>query len=84
MTMKSIRDFIDQVETPTQLPTITQWDKLLGGAGYYPVQLSHMSNWQEIIVWCDETVGEDHYTWTGNRMWFETSEVATLFVLRWA
>lgn len=81
--MKSLAEFINEVELPNSLPSLVDWDKLLYNAGYHPVGLSHFKNWKEVMAWCNETIGEDHYTWTGHTMWFEDREIAVLFKLRW-
>lgn len=80
---KSLSDFIDSVELPSAMPSLVDWDRILSNGGYYRVPVLSYSDWQEIMRWCNENVGEDHYTWTGYSMWFETSEAATLFALRW-
>ena len=49
---------------------------LLGNEGH--------KNWKEVHRWCKEQYGEDHYTWTGSRFWFETEQDATWFAMRWA
>lgn len=81
--MKSISEFIDSVELPPGMPSLVEWDKILREGGYYMVPVTSYNHWQQVIAWCNEMFGEDHYTWTGYSMWFETSEAATLFALRW-
>jgi hypothetical protein len=81
--MKPISEFINDVSLPKAMPTLVDWNDLLRSAGYYPVELWSYKNWRDIVVWCDEMVGENHYTWTGQTMWFESSESAMMFILRW-
>jgi hypothetical protein len=82
--MKSIGQFINDVELPDGLPSLVDWDRLLEGAGYCGVPISTYAHWRDVMVWCNEVVGEDHYTWTGYTLWFESTEMATLFALRWS
>lgn len=80
--MKPISEFINDVALP-KMPTLIHWNNLLRSAGYYPVELTSYEHWRDIVIWCNEMVGENHYTWTGYTMWFETSESAMMFALRW-
>jgi hypothetical protein len=87
--MKPISEFIRDVSLPKAMPTLVDWRDLLRSEGYYPVefnctvQLTSYGHWQDIIAWCNEMFGENHFTWTGQTMWFESSESAMMFILRW-
>ena len=81
--MKSLAEFINDVELPSGLPSLVDWDKLLDDAGYYSVHISSYKHWREVMTWCNEVIGEDHYTWTGYTLWFERERDAVIFALRW-
>ena len=40
-------------------------------------------HWEQ-TQWCEQQFGKDSYTWTGSRFWFDRTEDAALFALRWA
>jgi hypothetical protein len=56
-------------------------------AGYYRVSLpagQSLKLWEKIHPWCRENLGIEHYAWGGMTVfWFETSQAALLFSLRW-
>lgn len=82
-----IQDFIqswrkyDKSDTDTKFPC---WDTRFRSAGYYPVLISNITQWTQIHAWCTETVGHDHYAWSGNTFYFESDQAAIQFTLRWS
>jgi hypothetical protein len=82
----TLRQFIKTVKenqgNPIQIPP---WDKILPEQGYIGVDLTTdaVSKWQELHKWCQEHIGEEHYSWTGYKFWFEKEKDAIMFVLRW-
>lgn len=81
--MKSMAEYINELVLPEGMPSLVDWDKFLEAGGYYSVHLSKYTHWKDIMQWCNQMVGEDHYTWTGYTMWFEREEDAVMFALRW-
>lgn len=66
-----------------------RWREALSNAGYYHADLSGVmatgfNAWKDAHRWCIDNFGKEHYTWTGERFWFETDQDALLFRLRWA
>ena len=56
----------------------------LTNAGYFDARATVKNNWSEIHAWCKETVGPDHYLWTGSIFWFESEKMRNWFILRWS
>lgn len=81
-----INDFVDawkQYDKSIGRTELIDWHSRFKDAGYHPVGLTSLSEWQDIHSWCKRYVGEQHYTWTGQVFWFETEEAANWFKLRW-
>lgn len=77
----TIREFVDSHNLWNT--SNVHWREILIKQGYYPVS-ADPRKWGEIHYWCQEQVGENHYTWTGEVFWFETEQAAVMFALRWA
>lgn len=60
------------------------WNRRLSEAGYFPVttQFTEYSKWCKMHEWCREEF-VDGYAWVGNTFWFEKSEHAIFFTLKW-
>lgn len=52
-------------------------------AGYVPVRMCTYFG-QELHDWANEHIGGENYSWTGSTFWFNNTEDATRFALRWA
>lgn len=59
------------------------WTQRFTSAGYHKVVLTDVTVWQEVHEWCEEEFGRDHYSWNGSNFWFENTEDAFRFTLRW-
>lgn len=77
----TIREFVDSHNTWNT--TSNNWREFLKEQGYYSVSAG-AGSWADIHEWCDQHIGEQHYTWTGEVFWFETEQAAVMFALRWA
>lgn len=51
-------------------------------AGYIPIHANYMK-WGEIHGWLGKNY-PNRYSWTGNIFWFDDSEIAVKFALRFA
>ncbi len=51
-------------------------------AGYIPIRADALK-WEEIHKWLGSNC-PNQYTWTGNIFWFDDSEIAVKFALRFA
>jgi hypothetical protein len=64
------------------------WHTRFAEAGYYRAIASETSTryrWRDLLVWCHEQLGGDHYFWSGdNIFWFESEQDAMLFILKWS
>ena len=62
------------------------WRALFVKKGYHSVLLAFESHqmWPDVHAWCKQHIGEQHYSWTGSRFWFENPQDAAWFALRWA
>jgi hypothetical protein len=56
---------------------------LAAGYPYVLVQNSQSNKWSEIHAWCQNVLGQDNYTWTGDVFWFLTEDDAVKFSLVW-
>ncbi len=67
-------------------PTDFSWRHAYEAQGYYSVLIGEEAHlhWNLVHRWCEENVGREHYSWTGSRFWFEKSEDAVMFSLRWS
>lgn len=67
-------------------PSDSEVRRAFDRGGYHSVLLGYRGHleWQEVHAWCKNHFGEDHYTWTGSRFWFEQEHDAVLFALRWS
>ena len=79
MTYKNIKDFVSN-----GLNRKDYMHPQFTNAGYFDAKADIRSKWGEIHGWCIETVGRDHYTWTGSIFWFESEKMRNWFVLRWS
>lgn len=59
------------------------WTARFITAGYHKVVLTDITVWQEVHEWCKEEIGGNHYSWSGSNFWFENTEDAFRFTLRW-
>lgn len=80
MAKVKIREFLNSLDRNSMVPR--KWKDLLREQGYYPVAAG-LGSWADIHEWCNQHIGEQHYTWTGEVFWFETEQAAMLFTLRW-
>lgn len=83
---QSIGKFLEETydSRPHRLAGSINWVQALSNANYHAVETESINiQWKDMLLWCNEHVGVEHYTWTGTIFWFETSEVALLFVLKW-
>jgi hypothetical protein len=39
--------------------------------------------WPEMHDWCKNQFGAGNYTWTGSLFWFQNSQDAVIFMLKW-
>lgn len=69
-----------------QAPTDFDWRHAYDARGYPNVLLGKEGHaeWNEVHRWCEIHIGEQHYSWTGSRFWFDNVEAAALFALRWS
>jgi len=40
-------------------------------------------SWAKMLAWCQSEIGEERYTWIGDRFWFLDTDDATRFALVW-
>ena len=84
----NIREYTNYIKTvdPMFRKTDYDWRSAYDKMNYASVLLGYIGHqqWQEVHAWCQQHFGEDHYCWTGSRFWFDRSEDAILFALRWA
>lgn len=85
----NIRDFVDNwkqwdAQTDPANPVPVNWGPRFREAGYYSVRLGSLDTWGLVHPWCEQHIGQRHYTWAGSTFWFETEQAAALFALRWA
>jgi len=69
---------------PQEKPTIFWGD--LEDAGYPFVDTGMYiweHGWANLNTWCQREIGEDRYTWIGERFWFLDTGDATRFSLVW-
>jgi len=59
------------------------WTHRYNNAGYFKVILTDFTVWQEVHEWCEREIGGNHYSWNGSNFWFENTEDAFRFTLRW-
>jgi len=64
--------------------TITDWHAVLRMGKYYSVVCKNGVEWPKMHQWCQENIGKNHYTWTGQTFWFETDKDAAWYALHWA
>jgi hypothetical protein len=92
--MKPIKEFVDEHLQDIQSRQLEgveptdhiDWLSMLESGGYICIPSADIITWgnlREAAQWCREQFGREHYYWTGGSFWFERSEDATLFVLRW-
>ena len=84
---KSIADIVERIyDNMEGSRGSIDWNVLLTKENLYPVKYLVYADksWTETQKWCQDTFGSKHYTWTGSYFWFETSEDAMMFALRWA
>lgn len=75
------RIFVEQSDK--QMISNIDWNGELERAGYHYVYLHQPGSWNDVHSWCQEQFGEEHYSWTGSKFWFDDPKNATLFSLRW-
>ena len=84
----NIREYIDYIKTvdPMVVKPGHDWSTTFGKMNYPNVLLGRNGHrqWQEVHAWCQEQFGSDHYAWAGSRFWFDRTEDAVLFALRWS
>lgn len=61
-----------------------KWVSRFRDAGYHSAMPGSLEHWPHIHQWCVDTLGRDHYVWTGNTFWFESEQHANWFRLRWS
>lgn len=70
-----------------ELPDPINWHELLADQNYVRLKLPESlllgPPFFEVDVWCIENIGPDHYIHVGNYIWFDSTEQATAFALRW-
>jgi hypothetical protein len=64
-------------------PEPLDWNVKLEEGGYYSVDLRSAEHWTDIHQWCRGQYGQENYSWSGTRFWFQTDREAMLFALRW-
>lgn len=64
-------------------PKIPPWNIRFRNAGYYSVEATNLSQWTQVHAWCEEQFGKEHYSWSGTTFWFERSDHAMWFALKW-
>lgn len=87
----NIRQYASQLkkqanEDPEYWPSDFSVRSAFDQGGYHSVVLGFQRHreWTTVHAWCRDHIGEDHYTWTGSRFWFENEQDAVMFLLRWA
>lgn len=83
---KSIREFLNSIDIDA-IPKTIDWNSLLTEQKFFSVEFDAITlnnHYIEIHQWCKDTVGDSHYVWTGSKMWFETTEAALLFSIKWS
>lgn len=86
----SIKQYLKQAIKENQIrygePVDIDYRAILMHQGYPSVLLGRQGHdsWKEVHQWCKELYGEEHYTWTGSRFWFENDCDAMWFALRWS
>ena len=82
-----IREYIEYLKKTAKTQSYNiNWRGALDKKGYPSVLLGYQGHleWQDVHAWCEQQFGKDSYTWTGSRFWFDRTEDAALFALRWA
>jgi hypothetical protein len=83
----SLGEFIQATQTTKSGHVGVDWNDSFRSAGYHPVvfrAIYSLKHWEQIHSWCQANLGPDHYAWCGMTVfWFETSEAAFLFSLKW-
>lgn len=71
-------------------PRVPNWAHRFHDAGYFQV-VCPADKREDANVWCSINIGADHYACMGHlglysdfTFWFETSEDAVLFALKWS
>lgn len=100
----SIKDFINETEDNynaslrvmtasevlLQRTTGIDWEKEFRRQGYASVKKHREKVSDEIIEWCKNTFGEDHYivfyrsSGSSFTFWFDTPQHATMFRIKWS
>lgn len=85
MNIREYKNYIKSVD-PMVCKEDYNWRRAFDKMNYPSALLGYEGHhqWQEVHVWCKEQFGEDHYTWTGSRFWFDRTEDAALFALKWS
>lgn len=85
----NIADFMASWNTYDTLDLPRNWNRRFQEAGYISVMIcAPFHDMSEIILWCDQHIGKDHYAWVGVGLqyvnyWFETEQNAMMFSLCW-
>lgn len=84
----NIQEYIEYIKTtdPMAKKLDYRWDQTLDKMSYSNVLLGTQGHylWPEVHQWCKEQFGEEHYTWTGSIFWFDNTENALQFALKWS
>lgn len=83
-----ILEFIEHIKTidPMAKKLSYRWAQVFDKMGYSKILLGTQSHylWPEVHQWCKEQFGEEHYTYTGSIFWFDSTENALQFALKWS
>lgn len=60
------------------------WPETYKRAGYVSHHINTIKTWTSMHEWCQNNIGQEHYSWTGATFWFENKEDAVMFTLRWS
>lgn len=62
---------------------VSVWKRRFDDAGYYRAELNVVEKLGEARDWCEMYFGKGHYVSIGFVFWFETSDDAVIFSLKW-
>lgn len=82
----NIREYIEYIKTTDPIKLDYNWIEAFDKMNYSKVLLGTQGHylWPEVHQWCKEQFGEEHYAWTGSIFWFDNTENALQFALKWA
>lgn len=82
----NIQEYIEYIKTTDPIKLDYNWIEAFDKMNYSKVLLGTQGHylWPEVHQWCKEQFGEEHYAWTGSIFWFDNTENALQFALKWS